>query len=59
MVDPQGVLREVDSKKPISCLLDPYDNCHGRCQWLSIDEEEIAKCQTAVIGKVVSPPEPD
>jgi len=55
-INPQGVLWDIEINEPIICLLDQSENCFGRCQWLSITDEELVTCQDMVIGKLVSEP---
>ena len=54
IINQQGVLCELETDQPISCLVGEEKTCMSRCNWLSLDETGIAKCQELVIGKLVS-----
>ncbi|KPK76378.1 MAG: hypothetical protein AMJ79_06785 [Phycisphaerae bacterium SM23_30] len=56
LIKPDGALWDVEKKTHIACVLDLYDNCFGRCRWLSIDENQIARCQNTILGKISATP---
>ena len=41
----------------VLCPMEPYDDCSGRCEYLSITDDGIAQCHEMVLGKL-KPPEP-
>ena len=51
-INAEGAICDVKTMEPISCLLEFYDNCHGRCKWFSINDEGVALCQDMMIGKM-------
>ena len=57
IIKAEGILWDVKADGPIPCPLGPYDDCFGRCEWLSIGDDGIAKCQETVLGKL-QPEEP-
>ena len=54
IIKPDGVLWDVEKNSPLACAMDLYENCFGRCRWLSIDENKIARCQDNTIGKLIA-----
>jgi len=50
-----GVLWDIQMKKPIPCAQGEFDNCQGQCQWFSIDEKNVARCQNSPLGKITPP----
>ena len=50
-----GTLWDIQKNKPIACPLGEFDNCRGKCQWFSIDEQNIARCQNSPLGKITPP----
>ena len=48
----EGTLWDVNADGPIPCTMEPYDDCFGRCEFLSINVDGIAKCHDMVLGKI-------